>query len=307
MAVTFNVKSEINCTQYDRITTVPVMKQQKSNLLSQLDELNKKEQELLKSLREVEEKKKQIQAQLAQFESPEKSELHEPIQAQKKVEEFIKPYLLVDTTKIMKSKDSKGIWEHYSLCLVSTESEKNEIHKPPINVKKYGSISQVVIDDGTNKTVLKADESYHIQRLIHYFSTDFEIFRKEINAETVDHNGYYSNNRFTFDCQRFSYYLQHGKEGTYTYKWGERAVDNYREAKHTPGSFYSMTGQTPNFGENGKYHPEDYCVHHYMCLTKDIFVSKFGRDEVVFSSFQQILDAYFPSKFTQGNFSQEYY
>src|ERR1051326_4358806 len=95
----------------------------KNNLLSQLEDLNKKKQELLKSLKEVEEQETQIKAQLGQLEVPEKIDSPEPTQTANivktaiDVEQFVKPYLLVDTTKIMKSGDDKGSWEHYSLSL----------------------------------------------------------------------------------------------------------------------------------------------------------------------------------------------
>src|SRR5690349_2238773 len=241
MSISFNVENSMSCKQYNQ-AAVPVNKEQKSGLLSQLDKLVQEEQELLKALKEIKKKKEQIQAQLAQLESSEKNELHKPTQTEKvvekalKVEEFVKPYLLIDTTKIMQAKDSKGTWEHYSHCLVSKDNEAIAIHQPPTDVKKYGSSSQIVIDDGTNKTVLKADEWYHVQRLIHYFSTDFNIFRKGINAETVDRNGCYSNKYVAFDCQRFSYYLLHGKEGTFR-NWSKPTPEpDYRnDAKHIAG------------------------------------------------------------------------
>jgi len=285
----------------------------KNNLLSQLEELNKKKQELLKSLREVEEQEAQIKTQLSQLEVPEKkivspepNQTTDIVKTTVNIEQFVKPYLLVDTTKIIKSDDSKGTWEHYSLFLISKENEKMEINKPPIDVTRYGNISQIVIDEGTNKTVLKANESFSIQRLIHYFSTDSEVFRKEINAEQLDFHGQYANRNVPFECQRFSYYLQYGKEGKYSPRYKQISEYNYREvAKHTPGKFYSLTAQTCDFGKNGVYSQKDCSTHHYICLTQDVFVSKFGEHDVVFSSYKQIVDAYFPAQFNRGNFNQE--
>ena len=51
------------------------------------------------------------------------------------------------------------------------------------------------IDHGTKKTVLKAEESTRVERLIHYFTTDFKAFRKEINADKVDFHGLYANQK----------------------------------------------------------------------------------------------------------------
>jgi hypothetical protein len=42
-----------------------------------------------------------------------------------------------------------------------------------------------------------------------------------------------------------------------------------------------------------------------MCLTSDVYVSKYGGAEVAFTSYKQILDAYFPEKFVQGTLRQE--
>ena len=46
-------------------------------------------------------------------------------------------------------------------------------------------------------------------------TTDFDEFRKELNKDMLDCNGYYPAKNWTFDCQRFCYYMQHDKDGEY--------------------------------------------------------------------------------------------
>jgi hypothetical protein len=182
---------------------------------------------------------------------------------------------------------------------ISKDGDKIEM-KYPIDVNKYGEINSIVIDDGVQKTVLKTDNLY-VQRLIHYLSTNFDNFRKGINS--VDKNGSYTNKNSSFDCQRLSYYLHYGKDGNYNYREKELATPDYRNrTTHRPGKFYSLQGYTANFGNNGEYREKDIALHHYMCLTKDVFISKYGKWEegALFTSYQQILDSYFPPKFIKG-------
>lgn len=305
MSVKFNFE---NKTNYPQATLSPVVVPQnadESSLLSALDQLNQKKQELLSSLRAVEEQEAQVKAQLSQLKTSEAKVIAAPtvVKQAVKVDEVVKPYLLVETTKIVQSGDSKGKWEHYALSLVNEKNEKLSID----NAKKYASITEIVIDHGTKKTVLKTEESTRVERLIHYFATNFEAFRKEINAEKVDFHGTYPNKYTDFECQRFSYYLQHGKEGTYSLNWGKTDKRDYREsAKHYPFGCYSLTAHTADFGKNGQYGSKQLSTHHYMCLTEDVFVSKFGAGDVAFTSYKQILDAYFPPKYFEGDFNAEF-
>ncbi len=217
--------------------------------------------------------------------------------------------LVVNTKQIITSKDSKGTMEHYAVSFISKNCEKIEVTKYPIDVMKYGEIKRIIITDGEKEEVLGSIFGLYAvnERLIKYFSTDFKIFRKAINAKAVDHNGYYSNQLHNFDCQRFSYYLNHGEEKDYPHVWGENKSENYREAVwHKPGRFYSMKGYTASFGYSGKYGQDDMSLHHYVCLADDVFVSKFGGGDIHFTTYKQILDAYFPSKFYRGTWSQEF-
>ncbi len=207
----FNFENKTNYPQTIHSPVVIPQNADESFLLSTLNQLNQKKQELLSLLRGVEEQEAQIKAQLSQLKTSEAKVVAAPtvVKQAVKVDEVVKPYLLVETTKIVQSGDGTGKWEHHALFLVNEKNEKIPID----NAKKYANITEIVIDDGTNKTVLKAEESTGVGRLIHYFSTNFKDFRKEINADAVDFHGQYANESQEFECQRFSYYLQHGKEG----------------------------------------------------------------------------------------------
>lgn len=310
----------------------------KANLLLKLDDLTKKKNDLIlmmqsiqKSLSEIETEEKSIKSQISEMEDSEnqKSQMQMTTQASSvsnvvpssihsmespnlaaeitAVTEVAYPILLINTAQIITSKDNSGDREHYSVSLIAKENEKIEIAKWPVDVKKYGEIKQIIIFDGKNETALKVDTP-QIKRLITYLSTDFDTFRKELNKESVDRNGSYPNKRQGFDCQRFSYYLQHGTEGTYNLRWGSKTQKNYRYeiANHVPCLAYSIKAQTADFGKNGNYAAKDLSVHHFVCLSKDVYVSKYGSTDVLFTSYKHILDAYFPEKFVTGNAHNEW-
>ena len=58
-----------------------------------------------------------------------------------------------------------------------------------------------------------------------------------------------------------------------------------------------ISAYTDQYAKNGKYSSNDLSMHYYMCLANDVFVSKFGRSNILFTSYKQLLDAYFPSNF----------
>lgn len=300
-----------------------------AKLLSTLEGLSKKKIDLLtmlqniqKSVNDIEEQEKEIKAKLEKKktsenqEQPSPSNVREIIQLPtRKNEALINPstaektteiahsILIINTAKIIKSKDSDGEREHYSVSLISNKNEKVDIDKWPVDIKKHGEIKQITISDGKNETILDI-ENISIKRLIHYLSTDFDKFRKGINI--LDRNGDYTNKHQRFDCQRFSYYLKHGKEGTYAKDFGLIPDANYRGPhKHLPGYCYSIKALTAGFGRNGQYKQDDMSLHHFVCLAKDVYVSKYGSSDVLFTSYQHIIDAYFPAKFVIGNHNYE--
>jgi hypothetical protein len=297
----------------------------KVKLLLFLEDLSKKKNNLLsmlqsiqKSVNEIEEQEKEIKTRLELMEVSENREQQKQIvglpmrtvEEQKKesviekITQVAHSILVINNTQIIKSQDSSGEREHYSVSLISKKNKKIEINKWPVNISKYGMIKQIKVFDGKNETVLENDIPA-INRLITYLSSDFNAFRKKIN--TVDKNGSYSNKYQSFDCQRFSYYLQHGTEGTYGYRLPSILNKNYKNEleQHVPGRFYSIKAQTADFGKNGTYNQKDMAVHHFMYLTNDVYVSKYGASEVLFTSYKHILDSYFPEKFVKGIFSEE--
>ncbi len=317
------------------VQTTPQKEGDKANLLLKLDDLNKKKNDLLlmmqslqKSLDEIETQEKSIKSQISEMDDSENHKSHMQMTTQSPsvvpsskhsmespilsaeitaVAELAYPILLVNTAQIITSKDNSGDREHYGVSLIAKENETIEIAKWPVDVKKYGEIKQITIFDGKNETALKIDTP-QIKRLITYLSTDFDTFRKELNKDTIDRNGSYPNKNQGFDCQRFSYYLMHGIEGTYSHRWGSKPKNNYRYEieDHIPGLAYSIKAQTSDYGKNGKYSGKDLSIHHFVCLSKDIYVSKYGSTEVLFTSYKQILNAYFPEKFATGNAYQEW-
>lgn len=214
--------------------------------------------------------------------------------------------LKVNKNKIMKSQDGSGEVEHYAISLISKEGEI-DIDQFPINVKNYGEIKEVLITDGQNEKLLLKDSSSFTQgpfnRLVKYLSTDLKVLRKEINPSDIDINGN------PFDCQRFSHFLQHGKDGNYN-AWRNVNIlptEDFRTSyRHVPNGFYLTTAQTQNYGKNGTYSANDTKVHHFMCLDKDLYVSKYGEGDVFFASYQQMLKAYFPDNFTKGFCEPQY-
>lgn len=213
------------------------------------------------------------------------------------------PVLIVDKTTIKESNDSSGSWNHYRVCLRDSENREIDLDQFPIDRKKYGKIQGLILSNGKEEVPLGND--FFVKRLIKFLSTDFEELRKKMNQEQIDQNGYYPNRRNFFDCQRFSYYLQNGKEGTYSLYGRKQYHEGYRSAQFLPGRFYSISAKTPEFGKNGEYRKEHFATHHFMCLSDDLFVSKYGMDQIFFTSQQQILDAYFPEKFSSGCVQEE--
>ncbi len=289
----------------------------KADLLEELDRVKKTKNELLSDLKKIQEALKQAELQEAEINQKlENLNKCDPISSQPVIVETPKEVLeisrvartvlVVNTKQIIKSKDKQGEFEHYSVNLISKDNEQIEVNKWPVDIKKYGNIEQIIISDGENQEPLPEYRS-STQRLITYLSTDFDVFRKEINKDKVDKNGSYSNKDVNFDCQRFSYYLKHGKEGSFPHDFGSKSSRNYRN-EHEPmvGHVYSIKAETANFGKNGSYSGKDMTVHYFMCLANDLYVSKYGQDDVYFTSYKQILDAYFPDKFVQGKISIEF-
>lgn len=219
-----------------------------------------------------------------------------------KITELGYSVLVVDKKQIKNTEDGSGKRDHYSVFLIAKDNKKIEVIQCPIDIKKYGEIKEIRIIDIENEIILKNTEI--VSRLIKYFSTDFATFRKEINNKELDCNDYYPKKYEPFDCQRFSFYLQHGEEGDYTPKLRHPAPNAHFKTdgnKPLPFSFYSITAYTSEFGKNGSYSAKDISKHHYVHLTDNVFVSKYGNSDVLFTSYQHILDAYFPEKFIKGN------
>ncbi len=287
-------------------TTLPT--ESETNILSELEQLQIQEKELLATqekikilLNNINTRKQEIQAQIAS----EKAITAQPILAiSEKLPEIAHSVLVIHTNQTIESFDSSGKWEHYAVSLLSKSQDKIEITSFPIDVKKYGEIKEIHINDGKKETALDSNH-LSIQRLIKYLSTDFKTFRDGINQ--LDRNGSYSNKYHDFDCQRFSYYLNSGEEGIFGYSFGEVAQEGYRtKGYHKPIRCYSISAETASYGRNGEYRCEDKSLHHYVCIGHDLFVSKFGKNDIFFTSYQQILDAYFPEKFIKGTFRQEF-
>lgn len=207
--------------------------------------------------------------------------------------------LIIDTHQFVKSKDGDGDREHYKVTLISKNDKQVEVIKLPKEIN--GEVKQIIITDGVNESLLNPSE-VTTSRLIKYLNAvDFDKFRKEINKEFLDHNGLYPNRHWTFDCQRFCHYLQHGKEAEYR----NRSRDAYNDAfkseghMHRPGGFYAIEAYTDNFRKT--YSAKEISLHYYACIANDVYVSKFGESGILFTSYQHIIDAYFPTKFTKGN------
>lgn len=268
----------------------------KEELLKTLDVFNKKKVELIfiqqqiqQSLVAIENKEKEFQVKIAELDK-----------AVRKT-----GVLIINKDQIIKSTDGSGEREHYKLTLISKDDTEIEIGKEPIDIKKYGNIKHIVIRDGTLDTVLEDSET--TQRLVRYLTaTNFDAFRLELNRHALDRNNHYPNKHQRFDCQSFCHYMQHGKEGSYS-PWSHSTyTSDFKNegALHKPGRFYKITATTTNFGRNGQYSSEDISVHYYVCLANDVFVSKFGSSNLLFTSYKQITDAYFPAKFIKGNRDQ---
>lgn len=210
------------------------------------------------------------------------------------INEIAKAILLINTSEIVHSGDSIGNFARYAVYLIAG-NETLAIDHFPINAKKY-EVEQITISYGENKTELKNDPI--INRLINFLSTNIDEFFKK-NSQHVD--------KSSFDCQTFSYYLQHGKSGNYVQRVDHDAHENYRcdLVKHEPLHFYSIYGYTEDHGKNEIYENDDISGHHYVCLDTNVFVSKFGDSDVFFTSYQHIFDAYFPKKFVKGKVSEE--
>jgi hypothetical protein len=281
-----------NCLTLENEGSEEKLQQELKALAVEKQTLLAEQERIQRLLKAVEEKECAIKAQM--------------IQSAQKVAGFVGPALIVNTAHIVKSRDGEGERDHYQVSLRTQDNDTLEIAKWPIDTKKYGEIKQIVILSGENKTIFKCDDVPMVARLVKYLSTDFDVLRKEMNGKTVDGNGYYSNKHQVFDCQRFAYYLRRGVEGTFNCPYGLVPKTNYREAKHSPFGTYAMKGQTSNFGRDGKYGGDDLSKHYYVCLTDQVFVSKYGTTDVLFTSHQHILDAYFPAKFVVGNHWSEW-
>lgn len=302
----------INVNSNNQYTShVETTSQKEDDLRANLDQLKQQKEVLLKQLQSIQFSINEVDQKIAKIEAKIKTEDESQITiTSKKLEELAvstklaKPLIIIHKNEIVTSYDhpekQTGAREHYSVSLLTKDNERIVINENWSLAQKYGKIKHIVISDGRKETELY-DNLPAIKRLRKYLSTEFEKFRKELNKDQVDKNGYYPNKYNRFDCQRFSYFLQHGKEGTYSYNFNSRKEASYREANHSKLGFYSMKGYTSAFGSGGRYDTADSSVHYYMCLDDDVFVSKFGESDVLFTSYKQILTAYFPAKFTQGN------
>jgi hypothetical protein len=271
-----------------------------------LEELIKRKSELLdvkekieKLLSDINAREEQLKNQVA----PEKpipvlTIQITPTETSQKATEVTHSTLVIHTNEIMTSDDDTGERKHYPVSLTSKNNETIKVDKFPVDVEKYGPIEKIVLSNGESKIALNDKDT--VQRLIKYFSTEFGVFRKGINK--VGRDGYYSNEyNAKFECQRFSYYLNYGEEDIY-FSIPHIFTSEYRQpkVKHIPYACYCIKAQKDDLGKQGKYGTTNMSVHHYMCLAEDVFISKFGRADVLFTSYQQILDAYFPSEFTTG-------
>ena len=286
------------------------------DLIQALESLDVKKQSLLaeqqkiqQSLNEIKMQEDAIRAQIQKIQAIPPQPENPPIQvveSAQKVATFVGTTLVINPAQIIKTRDSNGEREHYSVTLITEQNEKVEINKWPVDIKKYGEIKQIVIL-GEKETVLKTDEHPITARLVKYLSTGFDAFRKEINKKHVDPNGQYPNKSYDFECQRFAYYLRRGEEGYFGYLRTSEST-NYREGEpeHSPFCTYGMKGETIGFGAGGSYKGEDISKHYYTCLTDQVCVSKYGKTDVLFTSYQQILDAYFPAKFVRGSRWEEW-
>lgn len=218
-----------------------------------------------------------------------------------KIEQTANATFVIHTNCLREFNDGTDVLHCYKTSLITKTGQELEIKEFPVDVKEHGKITEVVISNGQHKTAIKTDKTMQ-ERLITYLSTDFAIFRKNLNKNEVDRFGYYPNQLQIFDCQRFSHYLQHGKESDYADSYTE-VNSGYRNQilKYYPGFCYSIHAQTANFGKNNEYKTNDQSLHHFVCLAEDVFVSKYGLSEIKFTSYKQILDAYFPKEFTKGS------
>lgn len=295
-------QNESSCRKEDLHQTLDQLKRQKEDLLFQL-------QIIQSSIKEIDQK---IVKTEAQIQKEDKNQIVTTIQKLEKLtvtSKLAKPLIIVHKNETVKSYDNvenqTGAREHYSVSLVTQDDKEIIINENWSLIQKYGKIQHIVISDGEKEIELY--NSVAIERLKDYLSTEFNVFRKQINQDKIDKNGYYPNKYQQFDCQRFSYFLQHGKEGTYIYDLNSDMFPsdaNYRKnGEHMQFCFYSIKGYTSTFGSK-EYNRDDISIHYYMSLGDDVFVSKFGKSDVLFTSYQQIITAYFPEKFTKGERKQ---
>ncbi len=216
-----------------------------------------------------------------------------------KIAKFSNSVLVIKLNETIESEDREGIKNHYAISLISKNKEEISIKAWPVNTKIHGKIDALLTDDGENIRLLDRDDDI-IKRLIDYLSKDFKAFRKEINKNQLDRNGCYPNEYETFDCQRFAHYLRYGTEGTFSDLYKTTTTKTYREVDHRPGCSYRIKAQADSFGHNS-YRSKGISVHHYVCLNDKLHVSKYGAGDVLFTSYQDMLNAYFPPQFTLGS------
>ena len=223
----------------------------KEELVKTLELFNNKKSELValqqkiqQALIEIEKKEKEAQVKIAELDKP------KPTPIISTVATLGTGVLIINKNQIVKSKDGSGERENYKVTLLSKDNKEIEIGKDPIDTRKYGEIKQIIIRDGDQDTIL--DDNDTTKRIIKYMTaTDFSAFRLELNKEVADHNKSYPNQNQRFDCQRFCYYVQHGREGEYN-PWSSSyaRTDAFKKKVLciSQGRFYKIDAYTANFG-----------------------------------------------------------
>lgn len=267
-----------------------LLNKQKAELLAMRDNIDKKIVTLMDEINKREQEQKVAQT----TEKPEKDLSEKKIDliaidsSTNKVEKASEKTnsLVIDTREIFKTKDNGDEIEEYAVYFIKNGRIIINNTKLPII---FGEIERIVIKDGEKEEELD-NNSPITQRIIKYFSTRFEDLRKEMNNTPLDTTGNYRNKDTPFDCERFCHFLDTGKEGILPHDKDEVFKENYRKnTLHKPRCCYVMKG-----AGSGRNH------HYYACLTDKVFISKYGKGDIKFTSFQHILDAYFPEKYTTG-------
>lgn len=261
-----------------------VQTQSPGNVFIELKELDERKKELLV-------KQKEIQEELDKIYQREK----EILAAQGIRSLSFHASVLVINNKRKNKIDQAS---HYDVFLRVNGTEMVQTPKFPIDITKYGQIQQIIIADWEGETALQGnDQEFRdlIGRLIKYLSTDFDELRKDFSVDPCS----------DFNTEEFSYYLKYGTKETYppldelqTHILGCYPRADYRNmASHLPGGCYSIEATSYKSGTTS---------HHYVCLTKNVFVSKSDTGDILFTSFQHILDSHFPPEFKNGTFAERY-